>query len=153
MIKHNFDKITMDMLERVENFSQPLKNFYGYLISRTELTFKKLGKRGSGPFREVSWDWFAPIRKKDGTLLDPVGRRIRHSGQRVHETSLILQDRGRMAAAALARYKVSGSELTAETPVIYANMQNEARPFAFVTDKDLNQLRRTIFKHVVPNAE
>ena len=148
-IKHDLNEIPEKMWKRLQSFEQPLTSFYMYLIRKTDLTFRTLGRSGSGSFRGVSWPWFSPIRTRKGKLISPVGRRVRHSGQKVHESSRIMQDTGHMARAALAQYRITNHFLEADTPVKYAKYQQAARPFAFVTDEDANYLRGLINKHII----
>lgn len=148
-IRHNLDDIPEKIYKRLQTFKKPLTAFYAYLIRKTELTFRHLGKRGSGMYRGVSWPWFSPIRTKDGRLLSPIDRRVRHSGKKVTASSRILQDTGRMAGAALARFRLTNRVLEADTPVEYAKYHNESRPFAFMTDEDANYLRNLINRHLI----
>jgi hypothetical protein len=60
-IQHNFGPIIQGMLAKAKDYHQPLTDFYGWMIRRTQLTFSKLGRKGNtAPFRETIWRWFAP---------------------------------------------------------------------------------------------
>lgn len=162
-ITHNFDDIVKSMLEKAKDFRQPLTNFYGYIIRRTDLTFKKLSKKGSGTFRKVRWPWFADqYTRKDGTVVPAEGgvaradgkgtvkpRLRRHSKKPITANSRILIDRRRLHAAALSRKRISKTVAVFKTPVEYADEQQKLRPFAFITQKDADTLRRMITKHLV----
>lgn len=163
MITHNIDIIIAQIHARTRTFQQPLKNFYGYLIRQTDLTFRNLGRKGAGEFRGVKWEWFATIKLSDGTQLPPEGRRIRHSfarhrhiGKRpsnhyVQMDSRLLVDSGRLKAAALTTYNITDTTLEADTKVAYAGAQNIDRPFAFITDTDAEKLRQMLIKHITQN--
>lgn len=166
MVTHNFDIIIEQLHARTRTFVQPLRSFYGYMLRQTDLTFRALGKKGAGEFRGVKWAWFSPVRKKDGTLVSPEGVRVRHSFNRyrmprgkkrpsnhyVQADSRLLQDTGRLKSAALSSFTVSDFELQAKTDIAYADEQQEMRPFAFMTDADIEKLRQMLIKHVVENG-
>jgi hypothetical protein len=163
VITHNFDSIIQQIHAQTRSFEKPLRNFYGYMLRQTDLTFRKLGPKNSGRFREVSWPWFSPVRKSDGTVVEPEGVRVRHSFNRyrmprgkkrpathyVQSDSRLLADTGRLKAAALSTFRVSDFELQAETDVQYADEQQQMRPFAFLTDADVEHLRKMLIKHVI----
>ena len=153
------------MLAKSKSFRQPLTDFYGWMIRRTQLTFSKLGKRNNTtPFREMVWKWFAiQYTRKDGTIVPAEGGvakasgkglvkgRLRHSGTRVSPRSMMMQDRRTMAQAALARLRVGTDYLIAQTPVEYAKYQQANRPFAFLVQEDVEYLRQQIIKHLTTN--
>ena len=161
-IQHNFGPIIQGMLTKSKDYRQPLTDFYGWMIRRTQLTFSKLGKKGkSTPFREVLWRWFAPqYTRKDGTVVPAEGGvaklrgrgvvkgRLRHSGKRVTSSSRTVQDRGTVKQSALARFRIGNNYLVAETPTRYAKYQQAMRPFAFMTNADVEFLRKQILKHL-----
>lgn len=162
-ITHNFDEILARILERAKNFRQPLTDFYGYMLRRTQLTFSKLGRKGNTtPFREVLWPWFAvQYIRKDGTVIPAEGGvpkvcgkglvkgKKRHSGKRVTARSMMMQDHGLMKSAALSRYRIGTHYLVMQTPTQYSRYQQAKRPFVFVTEKDVNYLRNLIQRHLV----
>lgn len=86
-VTHNFDKVLSGFLERARDFRQPIQDWYGYMLRQTQLTFKKLGKRGNNtPFRGVRWEWFADqyTRKTDGVTVPAHGGKPRLRKGRSH---------------------------------------------------------------------
>lgn len=122
-------------------------NFWTYMQSRTQLTFRKLRKGGT--FRGVNWPWFANqyTRRTDGVTVPAEGGvsrlngrgnvkgRLRGKGRsekdRVKPTSNLLRHRGVLYNAALNRVKKSAARMTMDTSVNYAGYQNAMRPFQF----------------------
>jgi hypothetical protein len=168
-LTHNFADVLESIRQGTRSFQKPLTQFYGYMLRRTELTFRTLGKKGAGRFRGISWAWFAPIRTKSGKLLPAEGRRLRTSFVKrdamreargmelkkhppehyVQASSRLLVDTGWLKQAALAKYSVTDFVLEADTPVPYADAQQAMRPFAFFEAEDINVLRNMIIKHFV----
>ena len=161
-IQHNFSTVMSGMLAKVSDLRQPLTDFYGWMIRRTQLTFSKLGRRGnSTSFRETLWPWFAPqYTRKSGTVVPAEGGiakvrgvgvvkgRLRHSNTRVTPRSMMMQDRGTLKQSALARFRIGKDYLTAQTPTRYAKYQQGMRPFAFMVQEDVEFLRKRILKHL-----
>jgi hypothetical protein len=163
-IQNDFGKVVSDMLAKSMNYRQPLINFYGWMIRRTQLTFSKLGKKGNTtPFREMVWKWFAIqyIRKhpKPGQraivpaegIPGEVKGRLRHGpkkNNRITSSSMMMQNNRTMFKAALSRFHVGNNYLIAETPVKYAKYQQKMRPFAFMTQEDIEFLRKQILKYL-----
>lgn len=161
-IQHDFGKVVTRLLNRATDYRQPLTDFYGWMIRRTQLTFSRLGRKGNtAPFRETLWCWFAPqYTRKDGTVVPAEGGipkvhgigmvkgRLRHSGTRVTSRSMIVQDRGSVKQAALARLRIGNNYLIAETPIKYAKYQQKMRPFAFMIQEDIEFLRKRILKYL-----
>ena len=155
-ITHNFDEALAGLLERAKNYEKPLKNWYGYMLRQTDLTFRKLGKQGSGTFRGVSWEWFADqYTRKDGTNVPAHGipgqvkGRKRHSNKRVTVSSRVLQDTALLKNAAIAQFRIGSNFLVARTPTAYAEFQAKLRPFAFITAVDEEVLIGMIEKYLV----
>ena len=163
VVTHNFDDVMARLLEKAKDFRQPMTDFYGYLLRRTQLTFSKLGRKGNTtPFREALWPWFAPqYTRKDGTVVPAEGGvakvrgtgvvkgRKRRSGKRITVRSKMMQDRGVMKAAAISRFRLSTHEALMETPPAYADEQQKMRKFVFVTTDEVNHLRNLIIRHLV----
>jgi len=161
-IQHNFDKVIGKMLARQKDYRQPLNDFYGWMLRRTQLTFSKLGRKGnSAPFRETLWRWFAPqYTRKSGTVVPAEGGivkvkgegvvkgRKRHSGKRVTGQSMILQDRGMLKQSAISRFRIHRNILVAATPARYAKYQQKMRPFAFMIQEDVEFLRKQVLKYL-----
>ena len=161
-IQHNFGTVISGMLAKSQDFRQPLTDFYGWMIRRTNLTFSKLGKRGnSTAFRETLWNWFAPqYTRKDGTVVPAEGGiakvrgsgavkgRLRHSGTRVTSRSMMMRDRRTLEQSALSRFRIGNDYLIAQTPIKYAKYQQAKRPFAFMVNEDVEFLRKQILKHL-----
>jgi len=150
--------------DKIKNLRQPFINFHAYMLRRMALMFSRL--RRGGTFRGITWKWFAPLyRRADGTIVPAYGGtpkirggglvqgRMRHSGKRVKPSSSILQDTGRLKTAALTYQNIRGGlQLTMDTPIAYAEMQNELRPFQFFEDPaDVNVLRRMIIGYIGEN--
>lgn len=156
-LEHSFDEITRRLEKELQDFSKPLKRFYVYILSETAQTFRKLGKRGSGSYRGVTWPWFKPVKIKTSAGIKTIpaegipGKykgKLRASGQRVTANSRLMQDSGVMRKAALGKFRISAVELTADTPVNYANIQQKMRPFAFMTADDVVYLKQLIENHL-----
>jgi hypothetical protein len=164
-IQHNFDTVIRGMLVKAKDFRQPLTDFYGWMIRRTQLTFSKLGKRNNTtPFREMIWKWFAiQYTRKDGTIVPAEGGvakasgkgvvkgRLRHGpkmNNRVTARSMMMQNNRTMAQAALSRLRMGTDYLIAQTPVPYSKYQQAMRPFAFLVQEDVEFLRKQIIKHL-----
>jgi len=166
-IQHNFGPIVSDMMAKSTDFRQPLTDFYGWMTRRTNLTFTKLGKRGnSTPFREMLWSWFAPqYTRKNGTVVPAEGGiaklrgsgvvkgRLRHTegakrNNRVTSQSMMMRNTRRMEQATLSRFRVGNNYLIAQTPIKHAKYQQAMRPFAFMTNEDVEFLRKQILKHL-----
>lgn len=161
-IQHNFDDVLAKMLKRAEDYKQPLTDFYGYMLRRTTLMFRKLGRKGNAiTFRDQLWPWFAPqYKRKDGTVVPAEGGiskvkgdgiikgRLRHSGTRVTARSMIMADRGTMRNAVLARYRIGTHYATMKTPPRYAKFQNSLRRYMLITDDEVNVLRGMILRHL-----
>jgi len=163
---HNLDKIPNSLREKARDFSAPLKLFYVYMLQQTAKTFNALGKKGAGNFRGVSWPWFAPI-KSGGKYVPAEGNRVRHSfattpwvtktGEKrkrpskhcVQAGSRLLQDTGILRNAAMGRFTVSPFQLVADTPVKYANWQQERRPFVFIAENDTQKLAKMINEYLL----
>ncbi len=154
-ITHNFTPIMKKVLAKSRDYRVPLKRFYVYLHGQTMQMFPKLGKRGSGTFREVKWRWFAAqYVRKDGLQIPAQGipgkvkGRKRMSGKRVTDSSRIMQDTGILRGAALGNFRIGANYLIARTPVKYAKFQNKMRRFAFITDDDTDRLRELIIDYL-----
>ena len=161
-IKHDFDKVVTRLLAKSKNYRQPLTDFKGWMLRRTQLTFSKLGRRGNTtPFRQTLWPWFAPqYTRKDGTVIPAEGGipkvrgkgmvkgRLRHSGKRVTAGSMMMRDRRTMEQAALSRHRIGTNYLIMQTPIKYAKYQQKMRPFAFMVKEDIEYLRKQILKHL-----
>ena len=156
-ITHNFSEIIDQVLERAQDYRVPLKLFYTYLHGQTVQMFPRLGRKGNTtPFREVTWKWFADqYVRKDGTVIPAQGipgqvkGRKRKSGKRITANSLIMSDSGIMRKAALASFKVTTHSLVMDTPVKYAKYQHKKRPYMFVTDDDVDELREMIIDYLI----
>ena len=139
--------VLQNKTEQARDLRPFFTNFYTYMQSRTQLTFKNLRKGGS--FRGVHWPWFAKqyTRKTDGATIPAEGgisrlystgtvkARLRGRGKsekdRVKPTSNLLRHRGVLYKAALNTVQKRAARMTMDTSVNYAGRQNALRPFQF----------------------
>jgi hypothetical protein len=181
------------MLEKAKDYTQPLTDFYGYMVRQTQLTFARLSAKGNtSDFRGVRWKWFEDqYTRKDGTVVPAEGGipkvrvgyshrtikgkylpgaaqdietkafrgakktknelvrgRLRGSLTRITPRSRILMDRGILRQAALADFSVTTHTATLDTNLSHAKYLNAKRPFAFMTDEDINKLRDLVIRHL-----
>jgi len=155
VLTHNFDEALAGLVERSKDYTHPLTNWYGYMLRQTQLTFTKLGKKGSGTFRGVSWKWFADqYTRKDGTVVPAQGiqgqvkARKRNSGKLITTSSRVMQDRSLLKHSAMAKLRMGKQYLVARTPTTYAEFQAKLRQFAFITKVDEEILINMIEKYL-----
>jgi hypothetical protein len=67
----------------------------------------------------------------------------------VQAGSRLLQDTGILRNAAMGRFTVSPFQLVADTPVKYANWQQERRPFVFIAENDTQKLAKMINEYLL----
>ena len=154
-ITHDLNEVFGRFGKKAQDYNVPLKNWYGYMLRQTALTFKTLGGKNSGMFRGVSWTWFADqYTRKDGSVMHAEGDgrvkgRLRHSGKRVKSADKVMQDRGILFQNAMAQFRIRQDSLIARTPVKYAKFQQGLRPFAFITEDDVGVLAKMIGNYLI----
>lgn len=145
----------------LKNLAPAFRELQTYMQRQVTLMFSRI--RRGGHYRGVSWEWFAPqYTRADGTVVPAEGGiakvsgdgvvlgRLRPSGTRITASSSLMQDTGRMRSALLSKQDFVGNRMyIMETPLAYAAMMNELRPFQYFQEpKDVNMLQRIINNHI-----
>lgn len=128
-----------------------------FLMGRTGLMFRKNAHGGTN--RGVTWKPFAPqYTRKDGTVIPAWGGvrkvrgvgnvkpRKRPSGKPITQSSLLMQDVGKLRSQRLDISRLTPSIIKFGPTLSYAQEQHDLRPWSFFTPKEVVKSADSAFR-------